>query len=126
MPKRKVLKNRKEEQEQPQQEHGEEVQQQQSTSTTNELQKQPPRKLTQIINGQQRRYHYLKTVKSLDELDKFRFKVIYYTQDRIIFYIVIRITANLLVLLSRANGGIISNHLLYHAQGKELDYAILN
>jgi hypothetical protein len=43
--------------------------------------------------------------------------------------VVFRITANLLVMAPHANGGIISNHLLYGAQGKKLklqNHAILN
>jgi hypothetical protein len=79
MPKRRVLKNRndeEQEQEQPQQQeqHLEEEQQQESPST-NELQ-QPPSKITQNVNGQQKEYHYRTTVKSYEELDNFRFQVI--------------------------------------------------
>jgi hypothetical protein len=37
---------------------------------------QPPKKITRKINGQIRKYNFMKTMKSLDELDKFRFKVI--------------------------------------------------
>jgi hypothetical protein len=36
---------------------------------------QPPSKITPIINGQQREYHYMTTVKSLDELNTVRFQV---------------------------------------------------
>jgi hypothetical protein len=39
-------------------------------------QKQPPRKMTKNINGQNRDYNFVKTVKSVEELDNFRFKVI--------------------------------------------------
>jgi hypothetical protein len=35
-----------------------------------------PRKITKNVRGQNRKYVYVKSVKSLDELDKFRFKVI--------------------------------------------------
>jgi hypothetical protein len=40
-------------------------------------QKHSPKKITYKIRGQQqlREYHFLKTVKSMEELDKFRFKV---------------------------------------------------
>jgi hypothetical protein len=38
-------------------------------------QKHPPKKMAYKIRGQMREYHFLKTVKSMDELDKFRFKV---------------------------------------------------
>jgi hypothetical protein len=62
MPKRRVLKKRNDEEEQQQQ------------STSNEPQ-QPPRKITQFVDGQQREYHFMKTVKSLEELDKIRFQV---------------------------------------------------
>jgi hypothetical protein len=51
-----------------------EEQPQQQSTTSNELQ-QPPRMVTQIVNGQQREYHYLKTVKSFEELDTFRIRV---------------------------------------------------
>jgi hypothetical protein len=40
-----------------------------------EEKEQPPRKMTRNIRGQIREYHFLKTVKSVDELDKLRFKV---------------------------------------------------
>jgi hypothetical protein len=37
---------------------------------------QPPRKITtNKVGGQKREYHFLKTVKSMEELDKFRSKV---------------------------------------------------
>jgi hypothetical protein len=80
MPKRKVLKNRNDyEQEKPQQHVEEEQQQQQSTSTKElQLQQQPPRKMTLTVikkGGQPREYHYRTTVKSFEELDKFRFEV---------------------------------------------------
>jgi hypothetical protein len=40
-------------------------------------QKHPPKKVTYKIRGQQqmREYYFLKTVKSMEELDKFRFQV---------------------------------------------------
>jgi hypothetical protein len=41
---------------------------------TNKLQ-QPPRKMIKTFRGQKRDYYYLTTVKSLEQLDKFRFKV---------------------------------------------------
>jgi hypothetical protein len=39
-------------------------------------QQHPPRKMTKNARGQLREYYYLKTLKSVEELDKFRFKVI--------------------------------------------------
>jgi hypothetical protein len=36
----------------------------------------PPRKITKNVRGQIRKYVYVKSVKSMEELDKFRFKVI--------------------------------------------------
>jgi hypothetical protein len=36
---------------------------------------QPAKKITRILYGQIMKYNYVKTVKSMDELDKFRFKV---------------------------------------------------
>jgi hypothetical protein len=78
MPKRRVLKNRNEKQvEQPhqQEQHVEEEEQQQSTTSTSNEPQQPPRKISQFLNGQQKEYHYLTTVNSCEELDKFRFKV---------------------------------------------------
>jgi hypothetical protein len=39
-------------------------------------QKQPPRKLTRNRGGQKREYVFLKSVKSVEQLDKIRFKVI--------------------------------------------------
>jgi hypothetical protein len=42
-------------------------------------QEQPPRKVTKNVRGgggQKRDYYYLKSVNSVNELDKFRFKVI--------------------------------------------------
>jgi hypothetical protein len=39
-------------------------------------QEQPPLNITkEIMGGQTREYYYLKTVKSLDEMDHFRFQV---------------------------------------------------
>jgi hypothetical protein len=40
-----------------------------------EQRQKPSMKMTKIINGQERKYYYLKTVKSYEELDKYRFKV---------------------------------------------------
>jgi hypothetical protein len=37
---------------------------------------EPPRKMTKIIRGKKKKYLFLKTLKSMEELDKFRFKVI--------------------------------------------------
>jgi hypothetical protein len=54
-------------------------QQQVEEQSTIEL--QPPRKITPIINGQQREYHYRTSVKSYEELDKFRFQV--YAKNKI-------------------------------------------
>jgi hypothetical protein len=39
-------------------------------------QKHPQKKIAYKIRGHMREYHFLKTVKSMEELDKFRFKVI--------------------------------------------------
>jgi hypothetical protein len=36
---------------------------------------QPSKKITKIIKGQIRKYDYLTTLKSMDDLDKFRLKV---------------------------------------------------
>jgi hypothetical protein len=41
-----------------------------------EEQEHPPLNITKNIMGQTREYYYLTTVKSLKEMDKFRFKVI--------------------------------------------------
>jgi hypothetical protein len=38
-------------------------------------QKHLPKKMKYNIRGQIREYHFLKTVKSMEDLDKFRFKV---------------------------------------------------
>jgi hypothetical protein len=35
----------------------------------------PPTKITKKIMGQQRQYYYLKTVKTMGDLEKFKFKV---------------------------------------------------
>jgi hypothetical protein len=40
-----------------------------------EEEKPPPRKMIKTVRGQQRKYQFLKSVKSLDELDHIRFKV---------------------------------------------------
>jgi hypothetical protein len=59
------------------QEEEEEVQDQDDGGEQDEQeQKQPPRKVTKNINGQKRDYNFLKSVKSLEELDNIRFKVI--------------------------------------------------
>jgi hypothetical protein len=42
----------------------------------NEGRQKPPSKMTKNCRGQIRQYYYMKTVKSMDELDKLRFKVI--------------------------------------------------
>jgi hypothetical protein len=36
---------------------------------------QPPREITKNVKGDIRKYNFLKTVKSMEELDKFRFQV---------------------------------------------------
>jgi hypothetical protein len=41
-----------------------------------QLVQQPLRKRTAIIKGQKMEYYYVKTVKSLPELNKYRFKVL--------------------------------------------------
>jgi hypothetical protein len=38
-------------------------------------QQQPPKKISKNINGRIKKYNFLKTVKSLEELDNFRLKV---------------------------------------------------
>jgi hypothetical protein len=38
-------------------------------------QKHPPKNVTYKIRDQMREYHFLKTVKSMEELDKIRFQV---------------------------------------------------
>jgi hypothetical protein len=40
-----------------------------------EDEEQPPRKMIKTVRGQQRKYQFLKTVKSMDELDQIRFEV---------------------------------------------------
>jgi hypothetical protein len=39
-------------------------------------QRQPPRKVTKNFKGQKRDYYFLESVKSVEESDKLRFKVI--------------------------------------------------
>jgi hypothetical protein len=56
-------------------EQGDEVEEDDDDSEEQQ-QKQPPRKMTKKINGRIREYKFLKSVKSVDELDNFRFKVI--------------------------------------------------
>jgi hypothetical protein len=67
MPKRSSMKsqnvNDEDEEEAPQKGHG--MQQQ-----------QPPRSISKNVRGQIRDYYYLNTVKSFEDLDKLRFKVI--------------------------------------------------
>jgi hypothetical protein len=41
-----------------------------------EAEHQPPKKIYKNVKGQIRKYHYLKTMKSMEDLDKFRFMVI--------------------------------------------------
>jgi hypothetical protein len=36
---------------------------------------QPPRRMIKIVRGQERKYQFLKTVKSVDELDHIRYEV---------------------------------------------------
>jgi hypothetical protein len=36
---------------------------------------QPPRNITKKMKGKEKKYRLVKTVKSMDELDKFRYKV---------------------------------------------------
>jgi hypothetical protein len=40
-----------------------------------EDEQQPAKMMTRIVNGKIRKYNIVKTVKSMDELDKYRFKV---------------------------------------------------
>jgi hypothetical protein len=47
-----------------------------------EEQEHPPLNITKNIMGQTREYYYLTTVKSLKEMDKFRFKVIGIWQNK--------------------------------------------
>jgi hypothetical protein len=37
---------------------------------------EPPKSITKKVMGHKKEYYYVETVKSVDELDKFRFKVI--------------------------------------------------
>jgi hypothetical protein len=77
MPKQRVLKNRNEEQERPQQQEQHVGKGQQQLQSTNKLQQQPPRKITQNVKkGPPKEYRYQTTVKSFEELDKFRIQVI--------------------------------------------------
>jgi hypothetical protein len=48
-------------------------------------QQHPQTKMTKNIMGQLREYYYLKTVKSVEELDKFRFKVILFPLPQALF-----------------------------------------
>jgi hypothetical protein len=54
-------------------------QQEEDDNAGKQQQKQswPPKKMTKNIKGDQRDYNFLQTVKSVDELNNFRFKVIY-------------------------------------------------
>jgi translation initiation factor 1 (eIF-1/SUI1) len=61
-----------------------------------EEEEKPPRKITRIIRGQKREYHFLKMVKSIDELDECRFKVMQKILEKIIATL-IRIIAYLLM-----------------------------
>jgi hypothetical protein len=36
----------------------------------------PPRNITKNVKGQHKQYYYMKTVKTMEELDKYRLKVI--------------------------------------------------
>jgi hypothetical protein len=79
MPKQRVLKNRTDDKAKPQQQKQHLEKEQQQLRSTNELklQQQPPRKITQTVKkGPPKEYRYLTTVKSSEELDKFRFQVI--------------------------------------------------
>jgi hypothetical protein len=58
----------------------EEEEEHQQTNKLQQLQ-QPPREITQNIRGQKRDYYYLATVTSLEQLDKFRFKVVQTKKD---------------------------------------------
>jgi hypothetical protein len=40
-----------------------------------QLQEEPAKKKTRNVRGQIRKYYFMKSVKSMEELDKFRFKV---------------------------------------------------
>jgi hypothetical protein len=52
-------------------------QQEEEEDDAGKQQKQPPMKITKNVKGGQKLdYIFLKTVKSIDELDNFRFKVI--------------------------------------------------
>jgi hypothetical protein len=48
---------------------------QQNVNDEDEREEHPQKKMTYKIRGHMREYHFLKTVKSMEELDKFRFKV---------------------------------------------------
>jgi hypothetical protein len=49
-----------------------------------EDEKQPPRKMIKTVRGQERKYQFLKTVKSVDELDHIRFEVLENIWEQII------------------------------------------
>jgi hypothetical protein len=52
------------------------IEEEEAKTLPHEQQHQPSKKITKIISGQIRKYDYLTTLKSMDELDKFRLKVI--------------------------------------------------
>jgi hypothetical protein len=79
MPKLKSMKKRTtdgDEEEEEAQEEAQEEEQEHQNIKLQQLQQQPPKEITQNIRGQKRDYYYLTTVKSLEQLDKFRFKVV--------------------------------------------------
>jgi hypothetical protein len=56
-------------------EEDEDEEKEESNDDEDEAEK-PPREITKNVNGQHKQYYYLKTVKTVGDLDKFRFKVI--------------------------------------------------
>jgi hypothetical protein len=46
-----------------------------ATGEEDEDDEEPPRNITKMRDGKEKKYRLLKTVKSMEELDKFRFKV---------------------------------------------------
>jgi hypothetical protein len=85
--------------------------------------RQPPNEITKIIMGQTRKYHYLESVKSIEELDKLRFKVI--TNQKQIKLIVINFF-RIFATLSLHNKRSLLRRLLCHAKIKRKKNVTLN
>jgi hypothetical protein len=79
---------------------------------------QPPNEITKIIMGQTRKYHYLESVKSVEELDKLRFKVI--TNQKQIKLIVINFF-RIFATLSLHNKRSLLRRLLCHAKIERME-----